>query len=116
MAPIDLAFWICLMVLGFVWFLGLQARYFAGTALRFAVSAALPASSIAEQRAIIVHAVGGRWAPSLASPAHEAEALRLREAYPRALEQIRIGRLVSLLVPFLIAMIVIARRLLPAVL
>lgn len=116
MAPLDLVFWITLMVLAFVWFLGLQARFFAGVGLRLAVGEAVPGSSAAEQRAIVAHAVGGRRAPALTSAGHEAEALRLRELHPGALEQIRIGRLVSLLTPFLIAMIVIARRVVPALL
>lgn len=109
----DIIFWITVMVLGFIVLLGLQLRYFAGVALRLAVSDRLKAATREEVSAIILSAVGGARAPHVESAAHRAEVEALRTNYAPALRQIRIGRRITVLVPFLIAALAVAFRFLP---
>lgn len=109
----EIIFWITIMVLVFIVLLGLQLRYFAGVALRLAVGEKLKAATREEVSAIILSAVGGGRTPHVESAAHQAEVEALRTNYAPALRQIRIGRRITMIVPFLIAALAVAFRFLP---
>jgi len=109
----EIVFWIAMMVLAFVGFLGLQMRYFAGTALRIYLGNRLKQASRAEVQAVILNAVGGRRAPRLESEAHRAEAQHLRMEHARPLQFIRLGRTISLVVPFAFGLSLVAWRFWP---
>jgi len=113
MGPVELAFWVAMMVLAFLAFLGLQLRYFAGMALRIYVGNRLKQATKGEVDAVILNAVGGRRAPFLEQAHLAAEAEHLRQSHPRPLSQIRVGRTVSLVTPFVIAVCLVAWRFWP---
>lgn len=109
----EIVFWIAFMVIAFVGFLGLQMRYFAGVALRLYVGDRLKQASQSEVQAVIANAVGGRRAPPLDSAKLVAEAEHLRQGHPGPLQFIRLGRTISLVVPFVLAVMLVAWRFWP---
>lgn len=109
----EIIFWIAFMVIAFVGFLGLQMRYFAGVALRLYVGDRLKQASQGEVQAVILNAVGGRRAPTLDSTKLISEAEHLRQGHPRPLQFIRFGRTISLVVPFVLAVMLVAWRFWP---
>ncbi|MEL6568483.1 MAG: hypothetical protein AAFQ22_08700 [Pseudomonadota bacterium] len=109
----EIAFWIAFMVLAFIGFLGLQMRYFAGVALKIYVGNRLKQASKGDVQAIILNAVGGRRAPAVELVAQAAEVKHLREEHTRPLQYIRIGRTISLVVPFMLGLMLVAWRFWP---
>lgn len=107
----TLAFWTGLVALGFAFFLALQMRIFAGLSLRWALIAERPELSALQTRQAVHLAAHGRL-PANAEPWLAESVSHLQADYPSALKQLRLARLVSLLTPFAIALILLARRLL----
>ena len=106
----DWVFWATIVGLGFALALALQLRYFAGLALRLALGERLPDTGRRELGDVLETALGSGRAPALDSAKFEAEAARLQAEYPAALAQLRWARRICLLVPFAIAVLLIARR------
>ena len=109
----ELLFWIALICLAFVGLLGVQLRYFGGLGLRVFVNDRLRQASRTEVSAVILAAVGGPRAQVLEKAEHARLAEMLQRDYPGALGQIRLGRKITLYVPFIIALALVARRFLP---
>ncbi|MCI4644582.1 MAG: hypothetical protein MRY64_07360 [Hyphomonadaceae bacterium] len=109
----DMIFWIVIMVALFILFLGAQLRFFGGMALKIYVQDKLRQASPAEVRDIILAAVGGLRAPHPEKAEHTALVDHLRADHPRPLAQIRLGRRITTLMPFVIALMLVARRFWP---
>lgn len=112
----EILFWIAFMVVAFVGLLGVQLRYFGGVALKIAVGDRVKTASREEVAAIIAHAVGGRRLPALDKEALQAEVDHARTAFERTLSQIRLGRQITAIVPFLLAVMLVAFRFVPGLL
>ena len=97
----------------FILFLGAQLRFFGGMGLKIYVADRVKQATPAEISAIIAAAVGG---PRTAYPEkadHQAQVEHLRAEHARPLVHIRLGRRITLLMPFVIAMMLVARRFWP---
>lgn len=112
----EALFWVAFMCVAFVGFLGLQLRYFGGTGLRLAVGDRLKAASRDEVAAIIAHAVGGGRLPPLDNPKHQVEVDHAQTEFASTIRQIRIGRQITTLVPFVLALMLVAFRFVPGLL
>ncbi|MEO0466834.1 MAG: hypothetical protein AAF216_09845 [Pseudomonadota bacterium] len=115
MALGEALFWVACMGVAFVGFLGLQLRYFAGTGLRLAIGDRVKTASRDEVAAIVAHAVGGRRLPAIDTAAHQAEVEHARTAFAGPLRQIQIGRQITVIVPFLLAVMLVAFRFWPSI-
>ena len=113
MAVPDLIFWIVVMVALFILFLGAQMRFFGGMGLKIYVQDQARQATPAEVRDIIAAAVGGARAPHPEKAEHAALVAHLQADHPRPLAQIRLGRRITLLMPFVIALMLVARRFWP---
>lgn len=109
----ELIFWIAVMVALFILFLGVQMRFFAGMGLKIYVQDKVKQAMPAEVRDIIAAAVGGSRAPHPEKAEHAGLVEYLRADHARPLAQIRLGRRITLLMPFIIALMLVARRFWP---
>lgn len=113
MALPEIIFWVVFMVVAFIGLLGIQLRYFGGVALKLAIGNRVKEASRQDVAAIIAHAVGGGRLPSLGQDAHRKEVEHAREAFAATLRQMRIGRQITLIVPFTLALMLVAFRFVP---
>ncbi|MEM0986215.1 MAG: hypothetical protein AAGJ32_08215 [Pseudomonadota bacterium] len=104
----TIVFWTVLVAAGFVLFLAYQMRYFAGFALRNVIAARDHDLSRPDLNAAVGHAVSGT-----ASAPHEtsiaAAAEHLVSEYPTQIGYIRAARTLCRILPYAIAMVLLAR-------